>query len=115
MFRVFNLPVSTTLTNLWDLLQTAGFIDSLGNELVVGVKNDAIVPDRVAELDVRPSDTTTGNITYRDQQKSPGTAPQLTNMSKRSSRNSICLKDYMFASSVDNLDTEGIIVEIESV
>jgi hypothetical protein len=115
MFRVFNLPVTTTLTNLWTLLQTAGYIDSLGNELVTAVKNGAVVPDRVMEFDVRPSDTTTGNITYRDQQADPGTDPQLTNMSKRSNRNSICLKDYMFASSVNNLETEGIIVEIESV
>lgn len=115
MFRVFNLPVTTTMTNLWSLMQTAGFIDSLGNELVIGVKNDAIVPDRVMEFDVRPSDTTTGNITYRDQQTDPGTEPQLTNMSKRSNRNSICLKNYMFASDVDNAETEGIIVEIESV
>lgn len=115
MFRVFNLPVPTSLTNLWSLLQTAGFIDSLGNELVTAVKNDAIVPDRVAEFDVRPSDTATGVITYQDQQSANGTAPILSNMSKRSNRNSICLKDYLFASSVDDLDTEGIIVEIESI
>ena len=114
MFRTFTLPVPTTLTSIWSLMQTAGFINNIGEMLVASVKNSAIIPDRVMELDVRPSDTTTGNITYRDQQADPGVEQQLTNMSKRSNRNTICLKDYLFASSVNNLDTEAVVVEIES-
>ena len=115
MFRTFTLPATQTLTPIWNLMVTAGYINNIGEELASGVKNDAIIPDRVCMLDVRPSDITTGNITYRDQQAAGGVAQQLTNMSKRSSRNSICLKDYLFKSSVNNLDTEAIVVEIESI
>lgn len=114
MFRTFTLPLTTTLTSVWSLMQTAGYINNIGEMLVSGVKNNAIIPDRVMEFDARPSDASTGNITYRDQQADPGTEQLLTNMSKRSNRNTICLKDYLFASSVDNLETEGIVVEIES-
>lgn len=115
MFRTFTLQVPvTTFTNLWTMLQTDGFIDSLGNELVSGVKNGAILPDRVAEFDVRPCDAATGTIKYRDQQADPGTEQALTNMSKRSNRNSICLKDYLFNASVD-ANTEQLVLEIEAI
>jgi len=113
MFRTFSLPVTTTLTSVWSLMQTAGFINNIGEMLVSSVKNNAIIPDRVMELDIRPLDTTTGNITYRDQQADPGVEQQLSNMSKRSNRNTICLRDYLFASDVSNASTEGIVVEIE--
>lgn len=115
MFRTFTLPLpSTAFTSIWSLMITAGFINNIGEMLVSSVKNDAIIPDRVMELDVRASDTTTGDVTYRDQQADPGVEQQLTNMSKRSNRNTICLRDYLFKSSVNNLDTEALVVEIES-
>lgn len=112
MFRTFTLPLTSAYASIWSLLVTAGFIDSLGNELVASVKNDAIIPDRVSQLDVRPADANTGNVTYKDQQASPGTAQQLTNMSKRSNRNTILLKDYLFA---DTQAGDKLVVEIESI
>ncbi len=115
MFRTFTLPLTTTYTSVWQLMVTAGFIDSLGNMLVFSVMNFAIVSDRCAEFDVRPVDSATGTTTYRDQQADPGVEQSLSNMSKRSNRNSICLKDYLFKSSVDDTDTEGIVVEMEYV
>lgn len=112
MFRTFTLPLSSTYNSIWSLLITAGFIDSLGNMLISTAENFAIVPDRVMELDVRPADANSGNVTYRDSQADPGTEQQLTNMSKRSNRNSICLKDYLFA---DSTAEDALVVEIESV
>jgi hypothetical protein len=110
MFRIFTLPMTASYQSIWQLMVTAGFIDSLGNMLVSGVKNDAIIPDRVMELDVRPADANTVNTTYRDSQADPGVEQVLDNMSKRSNRNSICLKDYTFA----NASSQSLVVEIES-
>lgn len=115
MFRTFTLPLTSSYTSIWSLLQTSGFCDALGNELVSSVKNNAIIPDRVCMIDVRPADANTGNVTYEDQQSSPGTAQQLTNMSKRSGRNSICLKDYLFADSGAPGNSDALVVEIESI
>jgi len=112
MFRTFTLPLTADYQSIWQLLINAGFCDSLGNELVSSVKNDAIIPDRVSELDVRAADANTGVITYEDQQASPGTNQTLSNMSKRSGRNSICLKDYLFA---DSTAEDALVVEIESI
>lgn len=103
--------MTASYQSIWTMMITAGFIDSLGNMLVTAVKNGAIIPDRVMELDVRPADANAADTTYRDQQASPGTNQVLTNMSKRSNRNSICLKDYQFA----NASSESLVVEIESV
>jgi hypothetical protein len=111
MFRTFTLPLTSSYASIWDLMITAGFCDSLGNMLVSSVKNSAIIPDRVMELDVRPADANSGNVTYRDRQADPGTEQQLTNMSKRSNRNSICLRDYQFA---DSTAEDALVVEIES-
>lgn len=112
MFRTFTVSVPATYTSIWTMLQTAGFINNIGEELVSGVKNDAIVPDRVCQLDVRPSDASTGTITYRDQQADPGTEQALTGFEKQSSRNSICLKDYLF---LQGNAEDAIVVEIESI
>lgn len=111
MYRTFTVPVPASYTSIWTMLQTAGFIDSLGNELVSSVKNGAIVPDRVHQLDVRPSDATTGSITYQDQQSSPGTAQVLQGFEKNANRNSICLKDYVFQQGTNG---DAIVVEIEA-
>ena len=113
MFRTFTLgPLAVTYQSIWDLLIANGFCDSLGNMLVNSAKNDAIIPDRVMELDLRPADASLAlTITYEDQQASPGTAQQLLNISKRSNRNSICLKDYKFAESTA---AAFLVVEIES-
>lgn len=114
MFRTFTLPLSAAYTSIWFLMINAGYIDSLGNMLVSGNKNDAIVPDRVAELDVRPADANTGDILVRDHQQilSIYAAQELINMSKRAGRNSICLKDYMFK---DDTETDALVVEIEAI
>ncbi len=112
MFRTFTLPLTASYQSIWTMMVTAGFIDSLGNMLVTAVKNGAIIPDRVMELDVRPADANTGNVTYQDQQSSPGTNQQLTNLSKRSNRNSICLKGYLFA---DSTGGDALVVEVESI
>lgn len=115
MFRTFTVPLTATYQSIWTLLIGAGFCDSQGNMLVNSAKNDAIIPDRVAQLDVRPADANAGNVTYRDQQADPGTEQQLTNMSKRSNRNSICLKDYLFADAVEAEALDNLIIEIESI
>lgn len=113
MFRTFVVPLTSTYTSIWSLLVTAGFCDPLGNMLVSAVKNDAIIPDRVSQLDVRPSDASSAlTVTYRDQQADPGTEQQIFNMSKRSDRNTICLRDYLFAESTS---VAQLVVEIESV
>ncbi len=111
MYRTFTLPVPSSYASIWTMLQTAGFIDSLGNMLVSSAKNDAIIPDRVHQLDVRPSDATTGSITYRDAQADPGTEQVLQGFEKNSNRNSICLKDYLFQ---QGSAEDAIVVEIES-
>lgn len=112
MFRTFTLPLTASYASIWDLMITGGFINNIGEMLVSGTKNTAIIPDRVAELDVRVADANSGTVTYRDQQADPGVEQQLTNMSKRSNRNSICLRDYKFA---DSTADDAIVVEIESI
>lgn len=112
MFRAFTLPVPTTYTSIWTMLVTAGFCDSQGNMLVSAVKNDAIIPDRVSQLDCRPADAGAVSITYRDQQADPGVEQVLQGFTKSSGRNSICLKDYLFAAIAGAQD---MVVEIESV
>lgn len=109
MFRTFTLPLTASYASIWSLLQTGAFIDSRGNDLN---NASAIIPDRVSKLDIRPADANTGNVTYKDQFEAPGTIQQLTNMSKRSNRNSICLRDYLFA---DSTGGDALVVEIESV
>lgn len=112
MFRTFTLALSNAYVSIWDMMIADGFIDSLGNMLVSGSKNSVIIPDRVAELDVRPGDANAGTTLYRDSQADPGTEQELTNMSKRSNRNSICLRDYKF---LDSTASDKLVVEIESI
>jgi hypothetical protein len=88
----------------------AGLCNSLGNELVASVANQAIIPDRVAQFDARPGDTNTGDIYYTDR-TTGGTGVILGNMSKRSTNNTICLKDYFFS---DATGGDKVIIEIES-
>ena len=111
MFRTFTLAMTSSYTSIWDMLIAGGFIDPRGYMLVSAAKNEAIVPDRVMELDVRPADANAVDTTYRDQYADPGVEQVLTNMSKRSNRNSICLRDYQFK----NASAESLVVEIESV
>jgi len=111
MFRTFTLAVPATFTSIWDMLITAGFIDSQGNMLVGGNKNDAIVPDRVHQLDCRPADATLGTITYRDQYADPGVEQALQGFEKNSNRNSICLRDYLFKQGAAE---DAMVVEIET-
>ena len=108
MFRTFTLPLTALYADIFSLLVTNSFCDSRGNDLNVA---NAIIPDRVMQLDVRPADANSGNVTYRDNYASPGTAQQLTNMSKRSNRNTIDLRQYQFA---DATGGDAIVVEIES-
>jgi len=89
---------------------TAGLCDSLGNELVAGVNNQAIIPDRVTEFDARPGDANAGDVYYTDRQTG-GSGVILTNMSKRSTNNTICLKDYFFK---DSTGGDTVVVEIEA-
>jgi hypothetical protein len=112
MFRTFTVALSSTYTSIWDLLIAGGFINNIGEMLVSSVKNNAIISDRVNMLDVRPADANTGDVYYRDQQADPGTEQVLGNMSKRSNRNSICLRDYKF---MDATGGDALVVEIESV
>ena len=109
MYRTFTLAVPTTYTSIWTTLQTGGFIDSRGNDLH---NADAIVPDRVSQLDCRPADAGAVAITYRDQQADPGVEQVLQGFTKSSGRNSICLKDYLFAAIAG---AQSMVVEIESV
>lgn len=111
MFRAFTLAVPTTYTSIWQMMITAGFINNIGEELVASVKNDAIIPDRVCQLDCRPADAGAVSITYRDQQADPGVEQVLQGFTKQSARNSICLKDYLFAAASE----QSMVVEIESV
>ena len=115
MFRFFNVPVTTNPTSLWELLVDNLYIDFLGNNLVAGQKNGQIVPDRVAELDVRPGDANIGDVVYNNSTASGATAVVLQNMSKRSNRNSICLKDYLFSSSNADNPADRLTIEIESI
>ena len=114
MFREFVLPTTATATSLFSLLVNNGYCDSLGNMLVASAKNGAIIPDRVAELDLRPGDDVTGTVFYQDNSGSASVASVLSNMSKRSNRNSICLKDYLIYN-LTVAGTEVVILEIESV
>lgn len=114
MFREFVVPTTATPTSIWNLLVNNGYCDSLGNMLVSGVKNNAIIPDRVMQLDVRPGDAVTGTVLYQDNSGSASVSSALSNMTKRSTRNSICLKDYL-VSNLTVAGTEVVIVEIESV
>lgn len=109
MFRTFTLPLTSGYTSIWDLLVNNSFCDSRGNDLHV---TDAIIPDRVRMLDVRPGDANAGDVTYQDRYSSPGTNQQLSNMSKHDGMNSICLRDYKFA---DATGGDTLVVEIESV
>lgn len=109
MFKTFTLPLTSSYQSIWTLLQGSSFIDSRGNDLN---HTDAIIVDRVQQLDVRPADASLAlTVTYRDQFEDPGTEQQLLNMTKRSNRNSICLRDYLFAESTG---AAFIVVEIES-
>ena len=112
MFRTFTLNLSNAYVSIWDMMIADGFINNIGEMLVSSAKNDAIIPDRVNMLDVRPADANTGDTLYRDQQVDPGTEQILSNMSKRSNRNSICLKDYKF---LDATGGDKLVVEIESI
>ncbi len=112
MFRTFTLALSNAYVSIWDMMIADGFINNIGEMLVSGVKNSAIITDRVNSLDVRPADANTGTVLYRDAQADPGTEQELSNMSKRSNRNSICLRDYKF---LDSTGGDKLVVEIESV
>ena len=114
MFRAFVLPTTATPTSIWNLIVNNGYCYSLGNMLVASVKNNAIIPDRVSELDVRPGDSVTGTVIYEDNSGSGSVNPALTNMTKRSTINSICLKDYLF-SNLTVASTETLVVEIEAI
>lgn len=105
MFRTFTLALSATYTSIWDLLVAAGFDDSLGNMLVSAVKNQAIIPDRVQQLDVRAADGNSGDVTYRDNQADPGVEQKIptTGLLLRSNRNSICLKTLQFAGNANSI------------
>jgi hypothetical protein len=82
--------------------------------LFVGGKTGKILPDRVAELDVRPADANTGDVLYVDDVVSSG-GVILNNISKRSNRNSICLRNYLFFDSPDITPADRIILEVEAV
>lgn len=111
MYRTFVLPMTSSYQSIWTLLVNAGYCDAQGNMLVSSAKNDAIIPDRVYALDVTPADVHAANTTYRDSQADPGTEQILTSISMRSSRNTICLKDYQFA----NGSNESLMVRIEAM
>ena len=117
MYRTFTLTgltsAGTGYQSILTLLQTNNFINNIGEMLVSAVNYQAIIPDRVMQLDVRPADANTVDITYRDQQASPGTAQVLTGFEKRSTRNSISLHDYQFACATPA--AQALVVEIETL
>jgi hypothetical protein len=110
MYRQFILPTTTSFQTLWDAMVLAGYCDSLGNMLVSSVKNDAIIPDRVQQLTLTPAAANAGDVTITDQTNTTGYI--LSNMTNRSDRNTICLREYKFKGSDTN---QNLIVEIESI
>lgn len=114
MFRQFIVPTTATPTSIFQLLVNNGYCDSLGNMLVASVANGAIIPERVCMLDIRPGDNVAGTLLIKDNSGSASTTTALTNLSKRSSRNSICIRDYLL-SNATVAETETAIIEIESI
>lgn len=106
MYRTFDLTLTSSYATIWDSLIAAGTIDNIGQ--ITGTTE--IVTDRVCQLDLTPGAANTGDVTVADH--TGGTGFVLTNLSKRSSRNSICLKDYKVKGS-DN--AQVLVVEIESI
>lgn len=110
MYRQFQLTATTSFTTLFDALVTQGYCDSRGNMIVSAALNSAIIPDRVQEMELTPGEANTGTITISDEFNTTGFA--LTNITKRSNRNSICLRSYRFKGT----DTNQVLnLEIESV
>lgn len=110
MFATFNLTLTTSYQSIWNAIIASGYMDTTGTVLNAGNRTNQILADRGNMLDLRPGDANTGTVTLTDKQLGAGAA--LTNMSKRSSRNSICYKDYYVKGS-DN--TQVLVVEVESV
>lgn len=110
MYRTFDLTLTASYKSVWDSIVASGFCDSTGTVLSGGNRTNQIIVDRVSEFDLRPGDTNTGDVTIADRQQSTGFI--LTNLSKRSNRNTICLKDY-FAKGSDT--SQVLVVEIESI
>jgi len=90
------LPADTDFHSIWDSLIAGGFINRLGEILITAVKNNAIQTDRVCELQIKSQATGTDTITVSDWKLTGGFTMLATAdpFISRSSRNSICLKDY---------------------
>lgn len=82
--------------------------------LLSSVKNFTILPDRVCQLDIRPGDGVTGTLNIQDNSGSASVATALTNLSKKTTRNSIDLKDYLLSNATVGA-AETAIIEIEAM
>ena len=118
MHRTFTitLPADTAFHSLWDSIVASGACDQQGNTLVSGVKDDGIITDRVCELQIQSQATGTDTISVSDRNNAneagftmlKTAAPFIT----RSSRNSICLKDYYIKGSAVSMPYTATIESI---
>jgi len=100
--RTFNvtIPSDTAYHQLYALiLLTTGSIPING-----------ILPDRVQEFEMIPAPTNTLAVNVSDANYINNAGFVLTGMTKRSTRNTICLKDYYISG-----NAQGVIVDLEFV
>jgi len=109
------LPADTNYHSIWDSLITAGIIDNLGQVIVSNVSTTEIVTDRVCELQIQSQAAGGQTISISDRAQT-GTPPTLASTAApfiaRSSRNSICLRDYFVKGSANS---QGYTVTMESI
>lgn len=101
------LPADTNYHNLYSLIVGTKYAVVHGGTAETGITGaipvDGILPDRGCQLDIQADSTNTGTITIGDRNNANTGGPILTaggNLTKRSHRNVICLKDYLIKGSV---------------
>lgn len=113
MLRNFQLTVTNSPQNLWDLIVAAGYCDNLGNVLISAVKNGEILADRGFNLDISTNTANTNQLIIQDRfGGSFNSFAANTNFNKTSNRNTICYKDYFL---VTNTGTCIANVSMESM
>lgn len=123
MFSTFTLdaPNATHTASIWDLLVSAGYINSLGYRIISGpTVTSGIQTDRVNLLKCSMTEASAGTITFYDRYGTAGTvisnddalAPQAVYELGPMNRNSICLKE-IFPQGSDG--SEDLIITVESI
>jgi len=118
-FKV-TLPADTNVHNLYSLIvgtANYGLANGGTNETGItgAIPTDGILPDRVSKLEIQADSGNAGNLTILDRNSANTTGKVLAAgdpILSQSSRNTICLKDYLLKGSAASQACE---VEIEEI